>query len=77
MRRSEMMVEKLRELTASRKRGEISQKEYYKGLMDLLVELSGALEDEKGMTEEEIKKQIPLLRVFLVEQTRNMVERGH
>jgi len=76
MARSKEMMEKLNELNAKRKNGEISAGEYYKGLMALLIELGQALQEE-DISEEDVKKQIPLLKVFITEQLKKMAGRGH
>ncbi|GAB6075443.1 hypothetical protein [Desulfurobacterium crinifex] len=76
MSRSEEMMEKLNELNAKRKNGEISARDYYKGLMALLVELGQSLQQEE-ISEEDVKKQIPLLKVFITEQIKKMGARGH
>ena len=76
MSRSEEMMEKLNELNAKRKNGEISAREYYKGLMALLVELGQSLQEET-ISDEDVRKQIPLLKVFITEQLKKMSERGH
>jgi len=76
MARSDEMKAKLDELNAKRKKGEISARDYYKGLMSLLAELAQALQEE-NISEEDVKKQIPLLKVFLTEQIKKMGERGN
>jgi hypothetical protein len=76
MSRSEEMMEKLNKLNAKRKNGEISARDYYKGLMALLVELGQSLQQEE-ISEEDVKKQIPLLKVFITEQIKKMGARGH
>ena len=76
MRRSEELMERLKELNEKRKNGELSAREYYKGLMALLVELANALQDE-NISDEDVKKQIPLLKVFISEQIKKMAGRGN
>ena len=76
MSRSEEMMEKLNKLNAKRKNGEISARDYYKGLMALLVELGQSLQQEE-ISEEDVKKQIPLLKMFITEQIKKMGARGH
>ncbi len=76
MSRSEEMMKKLTELNMKRKNGEISAREYYNSLVDLLVELGQSFQEE-NITEEDIKKQIPLLKVFITEQIKKMSQRGH
>jgi len=76
MRRSEAMMERLKALNEKRKNGELSAREYYKGLMDLLMELANSLQEE-NISEEDVKKQIPLLKVFITEQIKKMAGRGN
>jgi len=76
MTRSDEMKAKLDDLNTKRRNGELSAGEYYKGLMSLLAELAQALQEE-DIKEEDVKKQIPLLKVFLTEQIKKMSERGH
>jgi len=76
MRRSEAMMEKLKALNEKRKNGELTARQYYKGLMDLLVELATSLQEE-DISEEDVRKQIPLLKVFISEQLKKMSGRGH
>jgi NTP pyrophosphatase (non-canonical NTP hydrolase) len=76
MKRSEELMERLKELNAKRKSGELSARDYYRGLMDLLMELANALKEE-DISDEDVKKQIPLLKVFISEQIKKMSGRGH
>jgi len=76
MRRSEELMERLKELNAKRKSGELSARDYYKGLMALLMELANALQEE-NISDEDVKKQIPLLKVFITEQIKKMSGRGN
>jgi len=76
MRRSEELMERLKELNAKRKSGELSARDYYKGLMALLMELANALQEE-DISDEDVKKQIPLLKVFITEQIKKMSGRGN
>jgi len=69
-------MERLKELNAKRKSGELSARDYYRGLMDLLMELANALKEE-DISDEDVKKQIPLLKVFISEQIKKMSGRGH
>jgi len=56
MSRSEEMMEKLNKLNAKRKNGEISARDYYKGLMALLVELGQSLQQEE-ISEEDVRNK--------------------
>jgi hypothetical protein len=70
------MKDKLEKLNRKRKSGELSSREYYKGLMLLLVELADALQEE-DISELEVKRQIPVLKVFITEQLKKMKGRGN
>ena len=71
---SAALDKQLKELVESRKKGEISLKEYYKGLISILIDLANSL-NEEDISEENIKKQIPLLKVFIMEQIEKMSQR--
>ncbi|WP_457755427.1 hypothetical protein [Thermovibrio ammonificans] len=73
---SDTMKDKLEKLNRKRKSGELSSREYYKGLMLLLVELADALQEE-DISELEVKRQIPVLKVFITEQLKKMKSRGN
>jgi hypothetical protein len=75
MKDSQKLAEHLRELEEKRKRREISAKEFYRGLLTILGELKDALLDE-DISDEEVKKQIPLLLTFLKSQITKLGERG-
>jgi len=70
------MGNKLKELNEKRKRGELSAREYYAGLMELLIELANSLKEEE-ISDADVKRQIPLLKVFISEQIKKMEGRGH
>ncbi len=76
MKRSEALEKEYQELLKKRKMNEIGMKEYYKGLLKLLSQLAEDLKDE-NIDENEIKKQIPLLTVFISEQISKMKDRDH
>ena len=71
-----MLQQKLKELEQKRKNGEISAKEFYKGLLQLVTELIDVLEKE-DINEQNIRRQIPLLLTFLKAQIKNLQNRGH
>jgi len=75
MSQSGELMNRLKELNEKRKSGELSVREYYRGLMELLIELADALQEEE-ISDQEIKKQIPLLKVFISEQIKKMAGRG-
>ncbi len=76
MLRSGDMIKELNQLNEKRKNREITAREYYRGLIDVLSELIESLREEE-ISEEEVRKQIPLLRIFLTEQLKKMADRGH
>ena len=71
-----MLQQKLKELEQKRKNGEISAKEFYNGLLQLVTELIDVLEKE-DINEQNIRRQIPLLLTFLKAQIKNLQNRGH
>ncbi len=72
---SQELAEHLKQLEAKRKAKEISAKEFYTSLLDLLQELVQNLEGE-NIDEVEIRKQIPLLLTFIKAQIKNLASRG-
>ena len=54
-----MLMEKLKQLETKRKNGEISPKEFYKGLLELLKDLEEVLIRE-DISDADVKLQIPL-----------------
>ncbi|NPB05100.1 MAG: hypothetical protein GXO08_01825 [Aquificae bacterium] len=76
MKDSAKLLERLKELEERRKRGEISARQFYEGLLDLLAQLKDALVRE-DIAEEGVKKQIPLLLAFLKAQIGEMKSRGN
>ena len=66
----------LKELQQKRKNGEISTREFYKSLLELLGQLKDVLVEE-DISEAQIKKQIPLLLVFLQSQIKELGGRKH
>jgi len=75
MKESQRLLELVKELEEKRKRREISAKEFYHGLLSVLGELKDVLLAE-NISEEEIKRQIPLLLTFLKSQIAKLGERG-
>jgi hypothetical protein len=76
MKESELLLKHLKELEEKRKRGEISVREFYHGLLNILAELKDALIRE-DISDEQVKKQIPLLLAFIKSQIGEMEARGH
>jgi len=67
MLESQKLSNELKSLEQKRKNGEISVKEFYKGLLEILANLKDALINE-NISEKQIKKQIPLLLAFIEDQ---------
>jgi hypothetical protein len=76
MQDSAKLLQELRELEAKRKNGEISAREFYQGLLEILGHLKDFLVHE-DINEQQIKKQIPLLLAFIKSQISEMEMRGH
>ncbi|RUM59510.1 MAG: hypothetical protein DSY66_06095 [Persephonella sp.] len=64
------------ELKLKRKNGEISEKDYYISLLQLSKRVIDSLEEE-NISGEDIKKQIPLIVLFIDEQINNFAKRGN
>ncbi len=68
----EQLEKRLRELKAQRREGVLDAKAYYRGLLELAVELAQSLIDELNinghMSAEDIRKQTPLVLAFLEDQ---------
>jgi hypothetical protein len=62
-------------LELKRKNREISAKEFYAGLLNLLQELMEVL-DKEEISEDSIRKQIPLLLTFIKAQIKNLGDRN-
>jgi len=73
---SQMLDKILKELENKRKNGELSAKDFYKELLNLVTKLVGELEKE-DINEAQIRRQIPLLLTFLKAQIKNMAGRGN
>ena len=66
---SEEMKAHIKELKEKRKSGDLSTKEYYRGLLSVLTDLADSLADEADKMEDiAIRSQIPLLLVLLEDQ---------
>ncbi len=76
MKGSAALEKMYKELLQKRKAGEIGVKEYYAGLLKLLSQLAEDLKEEE-INENDIKKQIPLLTVFISDQIEKMKGRDH
>lgn len=73
---SERLAERLKAVEEKRKKGEISAKEFYAELLKILAELDDVLINEE-ISEDDIKKQIPLLLTFIKDQISKLAQRGH
>ena len=76
MKDSEKLMQELKELEEKRKNGELTVREFYRRLLDLLAELKDVLAHE-NIDEANIKKQIPLLLAFIKSQIHELELRGH
>ncbi len=76
MKDSAILKEKLNELKTKRKNGEISEREYYIGLLELVKTLIDKLEGE-NISDADVKKQIPLIVLFITDQISKMEGREH
>ncbi len=68
-------MNELKELEQKRKNREISALEFYRGLLEILGHLKEKLVQE-NISEENIRKQIPLLLTFIKAQIKNLENRG-
>ena len=76
MLESQRLTEILKDLETKRKNGEISAREFYKALLELLADLKDVLVHE-NINEAQIKRQIPLLLAFIKSQIMELEGRGH
>jgi hypothetical protein len=76
MTESANLTQQVKDLELKRKNGEISAKEFYKGLLEILANLKDALLHE-NIDEANVRKQIPLLLTFIKSQIGAMEKRGH
>jgi len=75
MLESQRLLDELKDLENKRKSGEIGPRVFYKGLLDLLADLKEVLAHE-NITDAQIRKQIPLLLVFLKSQINELAQRN-
>ena len=71
---AQALQETLKQLEAKRKNGELTPKEFYMKLLELLANLKDALVHE-DINESEIRKQIPLILTFLKAQIKALQTR--
>ncbi len=72
---AKQLSERLDELKEKRKNGQIEPLEFYRGLLKLTCELMNELISE-DISDENVKKQIPLVLSFLESQIIKFRERG-
>jgi len=75
MTESQKLNDELKSLEAQRRNGEISVRDFYSGLLEILSHLKTALVDE-NITDKQAKKQVPLLLAFIKTQISDMESRG-
>lgn len=75
MLESQRLLDVLKDLETKRKNGEIGPRVFYQGLLDLLADLKDVLANE-NITDAQIRKQIPLLLVFLKSQINELAQRN-
>jgi hypothetical protein len=73
---SQSLKNSLEALKEKRRKGEIGVPEFYKELLSITASLVKDLQDE-DISEEDIKKQIPLVLAFLEDQIDKLESRGH
>ena len=71
-----MLKEKLSELETKRKSREIDTAQFYKGLLELVKTLIDELKGEQ-INDAQVRKQIPLILLFVKSQIKEMEGRGH
>ena len=76
MLESDRLLGELKTLEEKRKNGELSAKEFYKALLELLADLKDVLAHE-NIDEKQVRKQIPLLLAFIKSQISELHARGH
>jgi len=76
MMASDRVQQALKELEEKKKAGEISTKDFYFGLLDVVKLLDEELRKE-NLQEEQIKKQIPFILTFIKTQIRELRARGN
>ena len=74
METSQELDKSFRELKLKRKNGELSEKEYYLELLKLAKRIIDTLEEE-NISQENVKKQIPLIVLFVSEQIDKLSKR--
>ncbi len=73
---SQTLTAKLKDLKEARKRGDLNPREFYIKLLNLTCEVMQELIDE-DISDEDVKKQIPLILAFIEDQIDKLGQRGH
>jgi len=76
MTNSQELTTKLKDLKAKRKCREIDEREYYKGLLEIMKVLIDRLEGEE-IEIKDVRSQIPLIVLFITDQISQMEGRDH
>ncbi len=66
----------LEQLKEQRKNGELGLRDYYQRLLRLLADVLSSLQNE-DIGEEDVKRQVPLILVFLEEQIEKYAGRNN
>ncbi len=72
---SQALTQQLKALKDKRKSGELDQRSFYQEILSLTIKMLQELKEE-NISDENVKKQIPLMLVFLEEQLSKMRDRG-
>jgi len=76
MESSKELYRSFQELKLKRKNGEIKEDDYYRELLKLTKRIIESLEEE-NISSAEVKKQIPLIVLFISEQIEKFAQRGN
>ncbi len=76
MESSKELYRIFQELKLKRKNGEIKEDDYYRELLKLTKRIIESLEEE-NISSAEVKKQIPLIVLFISEQIEKFAKRGN
>ena len=72
---SKALMEEVERLKTMRKQGEITVMDFYRELLGVAIKMAEELQLE-NISEDEVKKQIPLVLTFIEDQLRKMRDRG-
>ncbi len=68
-------MEEVERLKTMRKQGEITVMDFYRELLGVAIKMAEELQLE-NISEDEVKKQIPLVLTFIEDQLKKMRDRG-